>query len=368
MREHGTPLYAYDGTEIRRRVASLRDVLERHGLTPRIYYAMKANRFATVLAVFRADGHVGIDASSPREVEFARSAGFSPAEISVTASCLSARDLEYFATSGVHVNLDTISAIVRYAECEPRLKQIGIRIDTGIEVGYGVNAKTAYAGGKLGLAPEEFDAAVQAATEGGLIVDTLHTHLGWGLRASDEGDVARAFACIADLARRVPALREINVGGGLGGRLVEADAPLDPETWAAVVARAFASLNVRIACEPGTYLVAEAGVLIVEVASVWDKQGVHWAGVDASFATNVYAAHYALPLEIIPAQRSLADRDRAYSIAGNINESGDVFARDLALPVLTAGEHLVFFPAGAYGSSMSSDHCLRGNFTEVLVR
>ena len=368
MREHGTPLYAYDGVEVRRRIATLRGALEHHELKARIYYAIKANRFAPIVAMLREDGQVGIDACSPREVELALASGFSASEISVTASCLTTRDLAFFAASGCHLNLDTASAVRRYAALRPVSLRIGLRIDTGIEIGDGVNAKTAYARGKLGLPPEDFDETVRSATDAGLIVDTVHTHLGWGLRASDEPDVARAFDLLADLARRVPALREINVGGGLGGRLVAADAPLEPHVWAKLVARAFAPLAVTIACEPGTWLVAEAGALIVEVASVWEKHGVHWAGVDANFGTNVYPAHYGLPLDIVPARRPLADRDCVYSIAGNVNESGDVFARDRALALLTEGEHLVFFPAGAYGSSMSSDHCLRGNFTEVLVR
>ena len=54
-------------------------------------------------------------------------------------------------------------------------------------------------------------------------------------------------------------------------------------------------------------------------------------------------------------------------LAGNINEANDVFARDLPLPLPAEGELLAMTPAGAYGSSMASDHCLRGGFAEILV-
>ncbi|MDB4908095.1 MAG: hypothetical protein JWO05_2879 [Gemmatimonadetes bacterium] len=366
-REHGTPLYVYHGAQVTDRVNAMHAALAQHGLPSRIYYALKANRFAPLVALLRSQGDVGIDACSPREIAYALDAGFSPAEISVTASCLSTRDLSYVSQSGCHLNLDTTSAIERYAALQPAERRIGLRVDTGIETGYGVNQKTSYARGKLGMMPEDFDAALLGASAHGLTVDTVHTHLGWGLRASDDALIARAFALVAELAERVPALTTINVGGGLGGRLVADDAPLGLERWAQLVADAFGHLKVTIACEPGTFLVAEAGALVVEVASVWQKRGVQWAGIDANFGTNLYAAHYGLPHEIIAARSPLGDAAHEYSIAGNVNESGDVFARDRALPALDAGDLLVLYPAGAYGSSMSSDHCLRGNFTEVLA-
>ena len=366
-RAHATPLYVYHGAQVLERLRELRAALAGAGLVERIYYALKANRFAPLVDVLRQEGGVGIDACSPREVAFALEAGFSPAEISVTASCLTLRDLTFLAESGCHLNLDTVPAIQRYAALRPRENRIGLRVDAGIETGYGVNEKTSYARGKLGLLPQDFDEALRVATGQGLSVDTVHTHLGWGLRATDDADVARAFALVAGLAERVPGLATINVGGGLGGRLLEGDAPLEPRRWAQLIADAFGHLGVTIACEPGTFLVAEAGALVVEVASVWQKNGVHWVGVDANFGTNVYAAHYGLPLEMIVARAPLGDATRTYSIAGNVNESGDVFARDRALPAVEAGDLLVLFPAGAYGSSMSSDHCLRGNFTEVLA-
>ncbi len=365
--KYGTPLYVYHAGDVRNKLQTLRHALDSHGLTSRIYYALKANRFAPLVAVLRADGNIGIDACSPREVQHALDAGFSPSEISVTASCLTRRDLAFFASSGCHLNLDTLSAIDRYAALSPTCSRIGIRIDTGVEIGYGINDKTSYSGGKLGLLPDDLDEAIQLATKGGLIVDTIHTHLGWGLRASDEAHVSRAFQRIADLALNIPDLTEINVGGGLGGKLIGSDEPLEPDRWAHLIAQACGHLPVTIACEPGTFLVAEAGALIVEVASTWDKLGTHWAGIDANFGTNLYPAHYSLPLEIISARDPLADADRVYSIAGNVNEAGDVFARDRSLPVLVEGEFLVLFPVGAYGSSMASDHCLRGNLTEVLI-
>ncbi len=362
----GTPLYLYDGARIGTQLAELRAALsrfERH----RIFFALKSNRFLPVLELFRTDGGVGIDACSPREVALAVAAGFAAEEISVTASNLSPADLDDLARAAVHINFDQIAVLRRYGERVPTGTRIGLRIDPAVSAGYGVNSRTDYGGGKLGLALEDLDAALNAARAAGLVVDTLHLHLGWGLRESDEAAFRRALGLLAEAAKRVPTVDTINVGGGLGGRLRESDRPLRPERWATAIHDAFGSSGPLIACEPGTFLTAAAGLLVARVTSAWKKRGEPWLGLDCGQAVNVYAAHYGLELEIVSVRAPLASPAQRTHVAGHINEAGDVFARGRDLPELAEGDLVALLPAGAYGSSMASDHCLRGGFTEQLL-
>ena len=83
--------------------------------------------------------------------------------------------------------------------------------------------------------------------------------------------------------------------------------------------------------------------------------------------TNVSAAHYGLPIEVVHVARPLDPPKLEYSIAGNINEANDIFVEDVLLPEVREGDLLALLPAGAYGSSMASDHCLRGFADEVAV-
>ncbi len=363
--ETDTPLYLYDSARVRAQVAEVRAALAPFR-DARICYAMKANRFGPILDLLRREG-ADIDACSPRELAVARSAGFASAQISVTASSLSDSDLHAFADAGVHVNFDHAPTLRRYAELVPRGTRIGLRIDPGVHVGYGVNSRTDYGDSRLGLVPEDTGDALMAAADAGLVVDTLHMHLGWGLRARDEADFRRALGVLAGLAPRVPDLRCINVGGGLGGRLRQADEPLSAGRWAAAIAAVFGHGGPTIACELGTHLVATSGMLVARVTATWTKNGEHWAGLDVGQAANVYAAHYGLELEFVVVDRPLAAATERLSIGGNINESGDVFARHRMLPPLAGGDRIAILPAGAYGSSMASDHCLRGGFAERLL-
>jgi diaminopimelate decarboxylase len=364
---YGTPLYAYDRGAIRARVHALRAALARTGLPSRIFYALKANRFADVVGTIRAEGDLGLDVCSPREVALARDAGFAPEEISITSSMPSNRDLEAFVASGAHVNLDSLSALARYAERVPRGTRIGLRLDPCVAAGYGLDPKLSYANSKFGLAPAALAEALALAERRGLVVDTLHMHLGWGLQMNALGAVREALSGLASAARGVPSAATLNVGGGLGARRWREDAPLALEAWAQAIADRLGPLGRMVACEPGTLLVDWAGLLVVEVTTVESKGGVTWLGVDAGHNVNVYAAHYGLPIEVVSVARPEAPPDHRYAVAGNINESNDVFARDVPLPLVREGDLLALLPAGAYGSSMASDHCLRGLAREVAL-
>lgn len=369
-RAHGTPLYVYHRGLIAERFAALRAALTGIGRPYRIRFAMKSNRFGPVLDAVRAAGDLHIDTCSPREVQRALAHGFKSDEISLTAGMLSNRDLAMVADAGVKPNLDTFSVIRRWAETPGRrLNTIGLRINPEVVVGWGNEPRLAYGNSKFGFDQERVGEAVAFARTLGLEIDEVHMHLGWGLQKSAEPAMRQAFGRLAEFAQQIGTVRTVNVGGGLCWKHREEDDPMPVTTWASVIADAMSDLGpeVAVATEPGTWVMAASGALLVEVTTVEKRRSGLWLGVDAGHAVNVFAAHYGIPMQFVP----VADPNRPVAgrvhIGGNINEASDVFARDLAFPVVAEGELLALWPAGAYGSSMASDHCLRGQPAEMLV-
>jgi diaminopimelate decarboxylase len=280
---------------------------------------------------------------------------------------LSDRDLRALVAADVHLNLDTRSVLRRYAAIPGHRPRIGLRLDPAVATGWGGEAKLAYGNSKFGVHPDEVHEVAALARALGLTVDTLHVHPGWNLPSSAAPALRAVFSRMAALAAELGTVTTVDVGGGLGWPHAESDDPLRPGAWADALRGAFGATDLTIACEPGTYVVATAGVLLVEVNTVERRGGRTWIGVDAGHNLNVYAAHYGIPHAFVPVTRPQAPPTGIVEIAGNINEANDVFARGRPMPAVAEGEILAMVPAGAYGSSMASDHCLRGVWGEVMV-
>ena len=138
---------------------------------------------------------------------------------------------------------------------------MGLRINPMVRVGWGDNPKLSYGDSKFGFDLETvLDAAAYAASLG-LRVDEVHVHAGWGLQASTAPVVGALFARLAELARAIPTVRTINLGGGLCWRQRAEDEPLPLSAWAELVRAHIAPTGCNVACEPGTSVVASAGVL-----------------------------------------------------------------------------------------------------------
>jgi len=54
-------------------------------------------------------------------------------------------------------------------------------------------------------------------------------------------------------------------------------------------------------------------------------------------------------------------------VVGPICETGDFFARDRRLPLVSEGDLLAILDVGAYGSVLGSNYNTRGRAAEVLV-
>jgi diaminopimelate decarboxylase len=366
-REHGTPLFVYDPARVEANARRLQQALDRAGVRHRLHYALKANRHPAYLARLRSLGNVGIDVCSPQEVTLALESGWLPAEISYTGTNLSERDLDVILAQPLILNLDSLSAIRRVGRRAPG-RTIGLRINP--QVGSGYSAQLTYAGEKptkFGIYADRFDEALEVAREAGLEVRGLHFHVGSGWLHSGLDAFCEALERGAALARRVPDLIYFNVGGGLGIPLQEDDRGVDPGAYAHAIAGQLGSLGVTVFLEPGDYLVKDSAILLVEVVTVEDKGGVRFVGVDCGFNAFNLPAFYHYHQEIVVCRAADATPTMSCTVAGHINEAGDLFAENCRLPDVREGDVLALLSAGGYGASMASQHCARPPAAELAV-
>ncbi|HEV7604967.1 MAG TPA: hypothetical protein VGO15_08360 [Candidatus Limnocylindrales bacterium] len=368
-REHGTPLFVYDRARFAEHARGLQRALGATGHPFRVRFALKANPLPEILEVLRALGapgtpeSVGIDACSPGEVERAIECGWLPGEISYTGTNVSERDLDALLPRGVHLNLDAISQIERYGRRAPG-STIGVRIDPGTGAGY--NEHLEYAGDrptKFGIGLERLDDAVAAAARHRLTIDTVHFHAGSGWLADGLGGFEGALVQAVDAVGRLRAaghpIGEVNVGGGLGAPARQDERAVDLDAYVAVLARHLGPLRVTIACEPGDLLSKDAAILLGEVVTIESRRGVTFVGLDIGWNVNCAYFIYRFAQEIVVCRAADADRTERVTIAGHINEAGDVFAEDYPMQPVAEGDVVALLNAGGYLQAMSSTHCLR---------
>lgn len=370
-RGHGTPSFFYSGQRVVNNARRLHAALNQTGLQGRfrILFAMKANRFAPLLTYLKGSGLLGIDACSPNEVEYAIACGFAADEISFTNTSLSRQDLERLnKIEGLSMNCDSIHAIRKWGELG-RGREIGIRVNPAIGLGRAGNDKLQYSGAdatKFGIYREQFHEAIAVAKEYDLTISKIHFHTGCGYLTPQldcwEGIIQSCMWFVEQL----DTVRIVNVGGGLGVPHVASDQPLDLQQWAAVLERNFDQRNVTIEVEPGDYLVKDSGILCLTVNAVEQKADKIFAGVNAGFNIALEPAVYGLPFEPVLVEERIGET-QTVTIAGHINEALDLFYKDIEMPVLEEDDTLVLLNAGAYSSSMASNHCMRGEFKEFLL-
>ncbi|MCW5201585.1 diaminopimelate decarboxylase [Desulfobulbus sp. US4] len=369
--QFGSRTFVYSFARVRENLNRLRQALDEAKLAGgfSVLYAMKANRFVPLLARLQGTGLCGIDACSPSEVELAVSCGFRPSDISFTAGNLSRADYEQLARyDGLFMDCDSLHAIRTWAKYKPGAK-IGIRINPAAGVSREANSTLQYAGNKVtkfGIYQEQFDEALATAAECGLTVSKIHFHTGCGYLTPQLEQLEAVIQRCMWFIERCDQLEKVNMGGGLGVPHDAFDQPLDLHQWTEVLKRNFSGTGLHLEVEPGEYLLKDAGLLLLEKTMIEKKKDTVFLGLDAGFNLAPEPAYYQLPLQPVPLDLGNG-QFMPMRVVGNINEAIDVWYEESWMPDMEGQEYLALINAGAYSSSMASNHCMRGQFKEFLL-
>jgi diaminopimelate decarboxylase len=343
------------------------------GLDVKVHYAVKANDSRAVLALFNSEG-AGADVVSGGELLKARKAGIPASRIVYSGVGKSEQELRLALSEDIgQINVESaeeLSMLSGLAASIGRRARIALRVNPDVDAGTNDKIATGRAEDKFGI-PFADAAALyaRAASMPGVEPIGLATHIGSQILAL--APYRDAFARIADL---VLALREkglrvssVDCGGGLGIPYRNEPAP-SPSGLAACMKTAFRGLDVRLAMEPGRWLVGSAGVLLASVVLVKQSPPERFIVLDAGMNELVRPAMYDAWHGIVPVSASDAIAAPApASVVGPVCESGDTFARSRLLPPLAPKARVAILDAGAYGAVMSSTYNARPLAAEVWV-
>jgi len=351
----GTPRYVYHLPTVRARARELAGV----AAVDRRFFALKANPHPRVLQVLESEGF-GFECVSRGELEhlFRVLPTLAPDRVLFTPSFAPRAEYEAALALGVHVTLDSTTPLVQW----PQLfsgRDLVLRIDPGFGHGHHEKVRTGGKDAKFGLAASAVPEFTAAARDAGARISGLHAHIGSGIH--DAQHWHSVYAQLAALAEGIGTVGFIDVGGGLGVAYDPEAEPFDVAAYAAALAEIKTAYpQYALWIEPGRYLVAEAGALLLSVTQVTGKQGVRRIGADGGMNALMRPALYNAWHEIVNLTRLHEAEGEPAEVVGPICESSDVIGRQRRLPESTAeGDVLLVGHAGAYGAVMANRYNLR---------
>jgi diaminopimelate decarboxylase/aspartate kinase len=358
----GQPHYVYDLATVAARAQALVEKLPRVG---RRYYAMKANAQPDVLRTIAAAGF-GLECVSAEEVRTVRELLGADVPILFTPNFCPVSEYEVALAAGAEVTVDGPDLLTLAPEVF-RGRDLGLRLDPGGGQGHHRKVKTAGARSKFGHPVGDVDAFLRVADGIGAKVVGLHAHVGSGILDPDAW--ARTARILAGIRPRFPALRWVDLGGGLGVVERPGQSPLDLAAVDTALGTVDGLEGLELRMEPGRYLVSEAGVLVVPVTQVRSKGDVTFVGLATGMNSLIRPALYGAWHGIHNLSRLGDPAGPPVEVVGPICETGDVLGHDRALPASTRpGDVLLIENAGAYGAVMSSRYNLRTPADEIALR
>ncbi len=368
----GSPLYVYNGQTFRDRFNSLANAFDYPKI--KIYYACKSNTNINVLKIFKELGS-NVDTVSPGEIFIALKAGFKPEELLFTPNNPSSEEMKYAIDRNIMVTIGSLSIMEEYAKIEGS-KDICIRVNPDIGFGHHGHVITGGPKSKFGIYFDQMDRARDLASKLGLNIKGIHAHIGSGILEVDQ--FIQAMDMVLKTAGTMRDLDFVDFGGGIGVPYKPGEKPFDLENFgkkASGFMRDFSGKygrDLEFCFEPGKYLTAEAGYLLIKVTNRKETPLYKFVGTDSGFNHLIRPILYGSYHNIINCSNTGGKAEEVV-VAGNICESGDVFTvgsdgpESRKIPEARIGDILAITHAGSYGFSMASNYNSRPRPAEVLI-
>ncbi len=368
----GTPTYIYSHAALERAYRELDEAFS--GLDHMVCFAVKANSNLAVLRALASFG-AGADIVSGGELYRAMKAGFDPKKV-VFAGVGKTED-ELVAGMGERIllfNVESASELEHLERCAARhgkTARVSLRVNPDVDPGTHAHISTGQGESKFGIPVDEALALAERVGEY-RCVELIGVHQHIGSQITKLGpyaeSVEKSAGLVEELKSRGLDIKYFNIGGGLGIRYRDEEAPTPKEFVDAVrpTLEAIGASGTKIICEMGRYIAGNAGALLTRV--IYRKKSgaksflVADAGMNDLLRPSLYDAYHEVRSVNDGAGAALSD------LVGPVCESGDYLARDRALPDAAEGDLLAVMSAGAYGFSMASNYNSRPRPAEVLVK
>ena len=365
--DFGTPLYVYHAEKIKEQYEKITSAFS--VLDTQFFYASKALTNINILRYIKEIG-CNVDCSSINEVKLALHAGFEPQKILYTSNGIAFSEIEEAVSSGVHINIDSLSNLEKFGKKYGHSYPVGIRIRPNILAGGNLKISTGHDGSKFGIPVDKLNEIKKIVKDNNLFIRTLHIHTGSDIK--DAYVFVQGIEVLFELIPHFPELEVIDLGGGFKVPYKPGEEETDVNLLALKVKEAFdnhpmtGNKKFQLWFEPGKFLVSECGFMLSQVTVLKDTGAIVFAAVDSGLnhliRPMMYDAYHHIQNISNP-----GGKEKIYTVTGNICET-DTFAANRKLNEIREGDFLAFYNAGAYGFEMASNYNSRFKPAEVLIR
>jgi diaminopimelate decarboxylase len=373
-REFGTPLYVMDETLVRQNCRAYVDAFREYYPDATVAYASKAFLCTAMASLVEQEG-MSLDVVSGGEIATALHAGFPMERTFFHGNNKTIAEIELALKSGVgRIVVDSIHELELLDKVAGRVgitPKIYLRLTPGVGAHGHHYISTGQLDSKFGL-PIETGMAMEATK---LVLSLqyvnlagFHCHIGSQIFDLEGYRVAARvmlkFVAEVKAVTGFEAL-ELNLGGGLGVRYTDQDAPRKPaelikfqtDTVKAYCAEYGLKLP-RLVVEPGRSIVGEAGTTLYTIGTVKEIPGIRtYVSVDGGMGDNIRPALYQAEYDSVVANKVDEPAEKVVTVAGRYCESGDKLLIDVKLAnSIDTGDVLAVFTTGAYNYSMASHY------------
>ena len=365
---YATPCYVYSRAALEEAFNEFQKELGH--IDSLVCYAVKANSNLAVLNVFARLG-AGFDIVSVGELKRALAAGADPRKIVFSGVGKSTAELAFALHKDILCfNVESAPELSRLNEIAGnigKMAPISLRVNPDVDAKTHPYISTGLKENKFGVAYDEaLDLYRYAARLPNLEITGIDCHIGSQLL--DAAPFAEALdkllQLIDQLTEQGISLHHIDLGGGLGIRYQEEDAP-SVRSYLLPLLHRLKGRKLKVLVEPGRRLVGNAGALLTRVEYLKPGEMKNFAIVDAAMNDLARPALYDAWHNIVP----VAPREgetKSWEIVGPICESSDFLGHQRTLSI-EPGDLLAVLSAGAYGMAMSSNYNTRPRVAEVMV-
>lgn len=363
---YSTPLYVYCKRVVDAKIATLRDLLAPEF---KIYYSIKANPFADIVAYLYACVD-GFEVSSVYELQLALNTGMSGKNICYTGPGKNHEEIQAAIRAEVVISAESGAEIERIIRCGSAL---GVVPKVLIRVNPDFTQRRAGVNMASGCSPFGIDAEcvpqmLRWLEKARLTLEGFHVYTGSQILDADaindaQNHIHRLLGELAGGCARP--VNIVNIGGGFGIPYFSKHSPLD----IGLVARNLNSLRptfdsenfstgLSTILELGRYLVGESGVYVCRVIDKKVSRGKTYLITDGGLHHHLAASgnlgqRIRKNFPVYVANNLASQKMQVVTVTGKLCTPLDILAEDVEVSACTRGDYIAIMNSGAYGLSAS---------------